>query len=161
MCTSPWRYFQNLFMGLGTGMVSCLAVTGMCEDKIVSFSANWQGTPPPSQQIQEEDSETLCQTTNKTSPILPLTHRATAWQNTKRNNRRQISNIWINLKNVNSVELNWTGIYLEAGHGVDFATENFLVEHCEMMDTGTASQQSPNFILYYKRRGCVRAVMLI
>ena len=22
MCTSPWRYFQNLFMGLGTGMVS-------------------------------------------------------------------------------------------------------------------------------------------
>ena len=21
MCTSPWRYFQNLFMGLGTGMV--------------------------------------------------------------------------------------------------------------------------------------------
>ena len=22
MCRSPWRYFQNLFMGLGTGMVS-------------------------------------------------------------------------------------------------------------------------------------------
>ena len=22
MCMSPWRYFQNLFMGLGTGMVS-------------------------------------------------------------------------------------------------------------------------------------------
>ena len=22
MCKSPWRYFQNLFMGLGTGMVS-------------------------------------------------------------------------------------------------------------------------------------------
>ena len=22
MCTSPWRYFQNLFMGVGTGMVS-------------------------------------------------------------------------------------------------------------------------------------------
>ena len=24
MCTSPWRYFQNLFMGLGTGMVSAV-----------------------------------------------------------------------------------------------------------------------------------------
>ena len=62
--------------------------------------------------------------------------RATAWQNTKRNNKRQISNIWINLKKcqLSTVELNWTGIYLEAGHGVDFATENFLVEHCEMMD---------------------------
>ena len=24
MCKSPWRYFQNLFMGLGTGMVSII-----------------------------------------------------------------------------------------------------------------------------------------
>ena len=27
MCQSPWRYFQNLFMGLGTGMVRNLALS--------------------------------------------------------------------------------------------------------------------------------------
>ena len=27
MCKSPWRYFQNLFMGLGTGMVRILGLT--------------------------------------------------------------------------------------------------------------------------------------
>ena len=27
MCQSPWRYFQNLFMGLGTGMVRKLALS--------------------------------------------------------------------------------------------------------------------------------------
>lgn len=72
MCTSPWRYFQNLFMGLGTGMVSRWLEVDY-ERIFFSFSADWQGAPSPSQQIQEEDSETLCQTTNKTSQLLPLT----------------------------------------------------------------------------------------
>lgn len=43
------------------------------------------------------------------------------------------------MKNVNSEdELDRNGIYFiwkQAGHGVDFATEYFLMEQCEMMTT--------------------------
>ena len=105
MCTSPWRYFQNLFMGLGTGMVSCLDVDyermncfifSRLTRSTITFTANTR------RRFRNPMSDL------KQNLTITTLDRATAWQNTKRNNKRQISNIWINLKKcqLSRVELN-------------------------------------------------------
>jgi len=38
MCRSPWRYWQNLFMGLGTGMVIFIFILSNNKDNIFCYS---------------------------------------------------------------------------------------------------------------------------